>query len=315
MFQDLPLFPESASTLSDEVDRLYFYLIAVSVFFSLLITGLIVFFAVRHRRSKGEPAVQVHGSVPLELVWTLIPLALTMSMFLWGAKLFFRAARSPDEAVRFEVTGKQWMWKIQHPTGHREINDLHIPVGVPIELNMTSEDVIHSFFIPAFRVKQDVLPGRYTKMWFEATKPGIYHLFCAEYCGTKHSTMIGRVYALEPLDYERWLEGAPPPADPIAAGEQLFRALRCDTCHAAGAESRGPLLDGRFGSEVMLASGEVVAFDEEYVRRSILDPAAQVSAGYQPLMPTYRGQVSPEQIAQLTAYIRSLPAPAPEEGR
>lgn len=315
MFQDLPLFPPSASTLSDRVDHLYLFLVGMSLFFSLLISGAIVLFAVRHRRAKGVRATQIEGSVPLELVWTLIPLALVMVCFAWGARLFFEAGRSPDDALRFEVTGKQWMWKIQHPTGHREINDLHLPVGVPIELQMTSEDVIHSFYIPAFRVKQDVLPGRYTTMWFEATRPGTYHLFCAEYCGTKHAEMIGTVHALDPLEYERWLEGAPPPEDPVEAGARLFAALRCDTCHAAGAESRGPLLDGRFGSQVMLASGETVAFDAEYVRRSILEPAAQISAGYTPLMPTYRGQVSPEQIAQLTAYIRSLPAPVAEEGR
>ncbi len=315
MFQDLPLFPPSASTLSDRVDHLFLFLVGISLFFSVLISGAIVFFAIRHRRAKGIRATQIEGSVPLEMLWTLIPLGIVMISFVWGARLFFEAGRSPDEALRFEVTGKQWMWKIQHPTGHREINDLHIPVGVPIELQMTSEDVIHSFFIPAFRVKQDVLPGRYTTMWFEATQPGQYHLFCAEYCGTKHSEMIGTVFALDPLEYERWLEGAPPPEDPVEAGAQLFAALRCDTCHASGAESRGPLLDGRFGSQVMLTTGESVSFDEEYVRRSILEPAAQISAGYTPLMPTYRGQVSPEQIAQLTAYIRSLPAPTPEEGQ
>jgi cytochrome c oxidase subunit II len=241
---------------------------------------------------------------------------LVLVMFGWGAAVFFRGSRVPDDAVRFEVVGKQWMWKFQHPSGHREINDLHVPIGVRVELHMTSEDVIHSLFVPAFRVKQDVLPGRYTRMWFEATRPGAYHIFCAEYCGTKHSHMIGTLHALEPLDYELWLAGAPTPEDPVEAGALLFQSLRCDTCHAPGAEERGPRLEGAFGREVLLTTGETVLFDEEYVRRSILDPGAQIVAGYQPLMPTYRGQVTPEQISQLIAYIRSLSdtEPPAEEG-
>lgn len=307
MRQDFPLFPPSASTLSGEVDLLYFWLVGVSTFFVVLICALILVFVVKYRRSENRKATHIEGSVPLEVIWTVIPLLIVLVMFGWGTAVFFRTSRVPDDAIRFEVIGKQWMWKFQHPSGHREINDLHVPIGVPIELHMTSEDVIHDLFIPAFRVKQDVVPGRFARMWFEATVPGTYHIFCAEYCGTKHSQMIGTLYALEPQDYEQWLAGEPLPQDPVAAGAQLFESFRCDTCHDAGPRQRGPLLAGAFGREVRLANGETVLFDEEYVRRSILDPGAQISAGFEPVMPTYRGQVRPEQIAQLTAYIRSLP--------
>jgi cytochrome c oxidase subunit 2 len=217
--------------------------------------------------------------------------------------------------MQFEVTAKQWMWKIQHPTGQREINDLHIPVGVPISLRMISEDVIHSFYVPAFRVKRDVLPGRYSTEWFEATKPGEYHLFCAEYCGTKHSAMIGHVYAMEPLDYQRWLAGASANESPRDAGEKLFASLRCDTCHNATSGARGPQLAGLWGSDVPLQGGGSVKFDADYVRESLLAPNAKIVAGFQPLMPTQAGQISEEQILALIAYLETLAAPMPGKER
>jgi cytochrome c oxidase subunit 2 len=311
MWQDLPFFPESASTVSTPVDLLYFFLIAVSAFFTILIAALIVFFAVRYRRSKGGCATQIEGSLKLEVLWTLIPLGLTMIMFAWGAKLFFVQARVPSGAMEFHVTGKQWMWKVQHPSGQREINDLHIPVGVPIQMLMTSEDVIHSYFIPAFRTKQDVLPGRYSRTWFTATKTGVYDLFCAEYCGTKHSRMIGKVTVMEPLEYERWLSGAVAGETAAQGGEKLFSALRCDTCHSSQSGARGPDLAGQFGATVALKGGGRAAFDEEYVRQSILEPSARLVEGFEPLMPTYAGQVSEEQILQIVAYLKSL---TPAEG-
>jgi cytochrome c oxidase subunit 2 len=306
---NLPLFPPSASTISGEVDALYGFLIGVSVFFSALICALVIGFTVRYRRRPGVHATPIEGSLPLELLWTLVPLGIAMVIFVWGAKVYFRTVRTPSNAMQIDVTGKQWMWKLQHPTGQREINDLHVPVGVPVKLRMISEDVIHSFYVPAFRIKRDVVPGRYSTTWFEATKPGEYHLFCAEYCGTKHSQMIGRVYALDPIDYQRWLAGAAAGETPREAGEKLFTSLRCDTCHNAQSGARGPDLAGQWGAEVAIRSGGTARFDADYVRESVLNPAAKIVKGYEPLMPSYSGQVSEEQLLALVAYIESLAAP------
>jgi cytochrome c oxidase subunit 2 len=208
------------------------------------------------------------------------------------------------------VVGKRWMWKLQHPTGQREINELHVPVGRAVKLVITSEDAIHSFFVPAFRIKKDAVPGRYNVAWFRATKTGTYHLFCAEYCGTEHSKMIGKVVVLEPGEYQTWLAGGPPPESPVAAGEKLFTELNCVTCHRPDSAGRGPVLEGIFGRQVRLASGDTVVADEAYVRESIVNPAARVVAGYQPVMPTFQGLVSEEQLIALVAYIESLQVPA-----
>lgn len=304
---DLPLFPPSASTFSDEVDLLYFYLIAVSAFFSLLIGGLLIYFVVRYRRrSDDEVPEQIHGSTALEILWSTIPLVIALSMFVWGAKLYVQTLRVPPGAMRIDVTGKQWMWKLQHPTGHREINELHVPVGVPVELRMISEDVIHDFYVPAFRTKLDVLPGRYSTLWFEATATGEFHLFCAEYCGTQHSQMIGKVIVMEPEEYEQWLAGGTPSETPREAGEKLFGAMRCDTCHGPESAARGPDLAGRFGFPVPLEGGGQTIFDANYVRESLLDPGAKIVEGFQPLMPTYAGQLNEEQILSLIAYLESI---------
>jgi cytochrome c oxidase subunit II len=306
----IPLFPPSASTVSGDVDGLYFLLIGVSVFFATLIWVLIFVFIVRYRRRpEWNRAVAIEGSLTLELLWTFIPLVVALTIFVWGARLFFHMTRVPAATMRIDVTGKQWMWKLQHPTGQREINELHVPAGAPIELRMISEDVIHSFFVPAFRIKRDVVPGRYATTWFEATRPGKYHLFCAEYCGAKHSSMIGTVHVLELVDYERWLSGAIGSESPRETGEKLFSSLRCDTCHNPSSGARGPDLAGLFGSTVQLEGGGAETVDADYVRRSVLDPTAQIVRGFQPLMPTYAGQVSEEQVLALVAYIESLGAP------
>jgi cytochrome c oxidase subunit 2 len=211
------------------------------------------------------------------------------------------------------VVGKRWMWKVQHLTGQREINELHVPVGVPIKLNLTSEDVIHSFYVPAFRMKKDAVPGRYNVAWFQASKPGRYHLFCAEYCGTQHSGMIGWIHAMEPAQFQAWLSGGAAGVSLAAAGEKLFDDLACVTCHRADTRARGPLLDGLYGRPVRLASGETVTADEGYLRESILTPSAKIVAGYQPVMPTYQGLVSEESLLQLIAYLQSLKPPAAGE--
>jgi cytochrome c oxidase subunit 2 len=304
-------FPEAASTTAGSVDGLYFFLIAVSVFFGLLIAALLAVFAVKYRRrSDDERPAEIHGSLPLELAWTLIPSGIVLIIFLWSAEVFFTLHRVPKDAMQIHVVGKRWMWKIQHMTGQREISELHVPVGVPIKLTLTSEDVIHSFFVPAFRIKKDAVPGRYTTIWFQATKPGRYHLFCAEYCGTKHSGMIGWVYVMEPAMFQAWLQGGVSGGSLASAGERLFNDLACITCHRQDTGARGPALDGLFGKPVKLANGNVVTADEGYLRESIVQPSAKVVAGYQPIMPTFQGLVTEEQIVQLIAYIQTLGAAA-----
>jgi cytochrome c oxidase subunit 2 len=305
-----PFFPERASTVAGDVDALYIFLIALSVFFGLLIAGLVTVFAVRFkRRSDADRPAAIHGSLPLELAWTGIPLALVAVIFFWSADIYFRLTRVPHNAVEVKVVGKRWMWKLQHLTGQREINELHVPVGVPIKLTLTSEDVIHSFYVPAFRIKKDAVPGRYNTAWFQATQPGRYHLFCAEYCGTKHSTMIGSIVVMEPAAFQAWLAGGAQGQPLHTAGEKLFRDLACITCHRGDSGARGPDLTGLFGSTVKLAGGGTLVADETYVRESIVAPAARIVEGYQPIMPTFQGLVSEEQLLQLVAYIQSLKAP------
>jgi cytochrome c oxidase subunit 2 len=305
--RDFPLFPEQASTVAADVDALFFFLVAVSTFFGLLIATLLVVFAVRfHRRHEDQHGERLPSPLWLELTWTLIPLGIVMVIFVWSAKLFFDIHRPPRDAIDVQVVGKRWMWKIQHVTGQREINQLHVPVGVPVRLTLTSEDVIHSFFIPAFRIKKDAVPGRYNTTWFEATKPGTYHLFCAEYCGTKHSEMIGEIVVMEPAEFQAWLAGGAEGVSLADAGERLFEQLACVTCHRADSGGRGPSLEGVFGHEVRLVGGETVLADAEYIRESIVTPSARITAGYQPVMPTYKGLVSEEGLLQLIAYIESL---------
>jgi cytochrome c oxidase subunit 2 len=307
MWSDLPLFPESASTISGRVDTLYFFLVTVAGFFSVLIFGLVFYFALRYHHSEKNPrATQIHGSLGLEIFWSVIPLGLTMVMFGWGAALYLRNARTPPGSFEIYVVAKQWMWKIQHPEGAREINELHVPTGMPVRLVMTSEDVIHSFYVPAFRVKQDVMPGRYTSMWFQPTRPGKYHLFCAEYCGNQHSAMGGWVHVMEPAEYEQWLSGGSSGESMATSGQALFERLACSSCHRAEGGGRGPSLEGLLGKKIQLDNGQTALADESYIRESILNPRAKIVAGFQPLMPTFQGQVSEEQILQLLAYIKSL---------
>jgi cytochrome c oxidase subunit II len=315
MFTNLPFFPQQASAQAMQVDAIYFFMIAVTAFFSLLIGALVVVFAVKFRRKNDdEVGVAIHGSLALELLWTFIPLSIAMVMFAWGAKVFFDMYRPPAGAMEVFIVGKQWMWKAQHADGQREINELHVPIGRPVKLVMGSEDVIHSYYIPAFRVKADVIPGRYNSLWFTATKPGRYHLFCAEYCGTKHSGMIGWITAMEPTDFQAWLAGGPATASPVAAGEKLFQDLACNTCHQQGPEGRGPVLAGIFGKTIELQGGGTATVDEAYVRESIVNPQAKVVAGFQPIMPTFQGLVTEEQLLQLIAYVRSLGQQAASPG-
>lgn len=310
----IPFVPESASTVSGKVDALYFYLSGVTAFFTLLISGVLIFFVVKYRRrSLYEIPRPIAGSHKLETLWSVIPFVIAMSMFAWGAQVYFQMYRPPKNADEIYVVGKQWMWKIQHSTGQREINELHVPVGRKIKLIMTSEDTIHDFFVPAFRIKADVLPGRYTTQWFEATKPGTYHLFCAEYCGMNHSGMIGSVIVMQPTDFDNWLSGNAGQQSPAVAGQQLYQSLGCVSCHGTNGEGgRGPALAGLFGSQVFLTNGQTIKADESYVRESIENPQAKLVSGFGPIMPTFQGQVTPEQLIQLMAFIKSLRVTSPQ---
>ncbi len=310
MKPELSFLPEQASTIASKVDELYVFALAVSAFFSLLIAVVIFYFFIRYRRrAAGEVGDRAHGSMVLEVVWSIIPLVITMVLFVWGALVFIEMKTVPENATEYFATAKQWMWKFQHPEGQREINALHIPKGEIIKLTMTSEDVIHSFFVPAFRVKQDVVPGRYTTVWFEATKAGTYHLFCTEYCGSHHSRMIGSVTVMEPDDYETWLGGAGEPAPPAVLGEALFEQYICNTCHFEDGSGRGPSLVGVYGQEMRGTDGSVRLVDEDYLRESMLQPAAHVVEGYLQIMPTYQGQLSEVSLLQLISYIKSLGQP------
>jgi cytochrome c oxidase subunit 2 len=237
-----------------------------------------------------------------------------MVMFTWGASIYFNESRPPDNALDIYVVGKQWMWKLEHLGGQREINELHIPVGRAVRLTMTSEDAIHSFFVPAFRTKQDAVPGRYTTTWFTPTKAGKYHLFCAEYCGTNHSRMGGWVYVMAPRDYEAWLSGGTSGGSLAENGQKLFDELACGNCHKPDGSGRCPSLTGLFGKTVQLAGGGTVQADEGYIRESILQPQAKIVAGYGPIMPTFQGLVTEEGVTQLIEYIKSL-APPPASTR
>jgi cytochrome c oxidase subunit 2 len=311
MSMPFPLFPPSASSVSAEVDLLYLFITAVSAFFVVLVATLVVVFAIKYRRRHpDEVGADIHGSLALELTWTFIPFVIAMIMFFWGADLYFRLARPPVDSMDIFVVGKQWMWKVQHPDGMREINEMHIPTGRNIRITLGSEDVLHDYSIPAMRVKMDAVPGKLTTMWFRAEVPGTYHLFCAEYCGTQHSGMIGRVIAMEPQAYEAWLAGSTggPAVPPAQAGEKLFTDLVCITCHRQEPGARGPALHGVYGSNVELADGRTVLADDNYMRESIMIPFAKIVRGYQPIMPPFQGVITEEQLMQLLAYIKTLKA-------
>jgi cytochrome c oxidase subunit 2 len=315
MKETFPLFPHQASSIAPRVDALYFYLVAVTIVFTLLIALAILYFAVKYRRrSESELPHGVEGSLKLEIAWSVIPLLFTFTFFLWGASIFFAMNRPPPDAIEVSVVGKQWMWKFQHADGQREINELHVPIGRPVRLVMASEDVIHSFYVPAFRLKRDVLPGRVATMWFEATRKGRYHLFCAEYCGTKHSGMIGWLEVMDPVEFQDWLAGGTGGESLASAGAKLFAQHACNTCHRPDSLARGPNLERLFGQQVKLQDGRTVVADENYIRESIVMPNAKLVAGFQPIMPTFQGLISEEGLLQLVAYVKSLSEVAPSPG-
>ncbi len=305
MSKFLPLWPEQASTMAGQVDALYIYLLLVSGVMTALIFITVTVLAIKYRRVPGRKAHPIHGSLGLEIGWSVLPFFVMITFFIWGAILYFKERTPPADATEVYVVAKQWMWKVEHMEGQREINALHVPTGQNVKLIMTSQDVIHSFFIPAFRVKQDVLPGRYTTLWFKATLPGTYHLFCAEYCGTMHSGMRGDIVVMEPPDYAAWMANGP--SAPLQdTGKELFASLGCATCHRSDAQGRGPSLQRVYNQPVQLEGGRTVVADDDYVRESILNPTAKIVSGYKPVMPAFQGIVSDEQLNALVAYVKSL---------
>jgi cytochrome c oxidase subunit II len=306
MFSHLPFWPDAASTTATRVDALYIFLVMVSAIMTALIFATLVFFAVRYRKREGVKAEQIEGSKVLEITWSTIPFAVFLSFFVWGAVLFFQERTPPQDATEVYTVAKQWMWKFEHAGGQREINELHVPVGRDVKMIMTSQDVIHSFYVPVFRIKQDVLPGRYTTAWFHATKPGTYHLFCAEYCGTEHSGMIGWIVVMDPREYQAWMTTGGGNQAMMDTGAKLFSDLGCVMCHRADTPGRGPNLVGIYNKPVQLEDGRTVIADENYIRESIMEPNAKVVKGFRPIMPTLQGQISDDQLNELVAYVKSL---------
>ena len=303
----MPLWPPVASVFAGKVDLLLGGLLAMVSLLTVPVLVLLLVFAIRYR--QGSPANRQHRparNVKLEVSWAIVPFVLSLFFFVWAAKLYFDEQTPPAGALEIDVLAKQWMWKFQHAGGQREINELHVPADRPVKLKMISQDVIHSLYLPALRIKQDVLPGRYTTLWFDADKVGTYHLLCAEFCGTSHSEMGGDIVVMEPADYARWLERTPADLTLAAQGGDLFRSLGCSGCHVDSPVVHAPPLAGVFGSPVPLASGEVIVADEAYLRDSILLPKQAVVAGYEPIMPSFANRISEEQLVQLVAYLKSL---------
>ena len=316
MQSPLPTFPVQASNFAGNVDALFSFILMTTLFFAVLVTVLIIFAAFKFRRqSANEVGDDVHGNNLLEVGWTLIPTIIAIGIFAWGAAIYVNYRIAPKDTLDIYLVGKQWMWKLQQPNGRKEINELHIPVNRNVKLIMGSEDVIHNFYVPAFRVKMDVVPGRYNTMWFRPTKTGKYHFFCSQYCGTNHAVMGGWVTVMEPAEYASWLSGESGDVNPVSAGERLFTQFACNTCHIPNGTGRAPSLNGVFGGNVLLADGSTVVADETYIRESILQPKAKIVGGYQPVMPTFQGLITEEQILNLTAYIKSLQSqPVPAKG-
>jgi cytochrome c oxidase subunit II len=300
------LFPPEASTIAPQMDALIFFMVLISLIGLTIVILLVTSFSVLYHKQRHPVAVQIEGSTLLEATWTIIPLGLFLIMFVWGSLIYFRVYTPPANAMNIYIVGKQWMWKAEHPGGQHEINALHIPTGRPIQLTIISQDVFHSFSIPAFRVKREAIPGRYTSVWFQATTPGTYHLFCTQYCGTNHSAMIGEIVVLSPEDYKKWLAQSNSGASLAQNGERLFASLSCNACHNGRPDARGPSLAGVYGSKLSLAAGGTVQVDDAYLRDAILNPSQHVTQGFAPIMPTYQGQVSEDGVIALVEYIKNL---------
>ncbi len=300
------LYPPEASKIAPQMDALYFFMVLVSLIGMTIVVLLLTSFSILYSKKRHPVAVQIEGSTMLEATWTIIPLGLFLIMFVWGALIYFRVYTPPANAMNIYVVGKQWMWKAEHPGGQHEINALHIPTGRPVQLTLISQDVFHSFSIPAFRVKREAIPGRYTSVWFEATEVGTYHLFCTQYCGTNHSAMIGDIVVLSPDDYKKWLNQSTNGMSLSQNGERLFASLSCSACHNGRPDARGPSLAGVYGTKLTLTNGQTTLADEAYLREAILNPSEHVTQGFSPIMPTYQGQISEDGVISLVEYIKGL---------
>lgn len=302
-----PTSPGNASTFAGQWNWLFLVLVALSLLFALPIFTLLVTFAVRYRRGRrANRRLPRFSEVRVELLWTIIPFLIAIGIFGWAARLYVDLYQPPADAMEIDVIGKQWFWEFQHAEGRRELSELHVPLGRPIRLTLTSEDVIHSLFVPAFRIKQDAVPGRYTTIWFEATETGEFRLNCTEYCGLDHALMGGKVIVMTPADYAQWLSGGGGDASLTTTGEHLFRQYGCSGCHRVDGGGVGPSLVGIYGKQVPLADGAFATADDRYIHDSILLPNAQVAAGYSPIMPSFRGRLSEAEIFGIIAYIKSL---------
>ena len=317
----LPFFPTRASTIGGPIDHLYFAWLILAGIVSIAVALTMIGFAIRYRRGSpasrviAGPAEHARSMHHIEITWTIVPLVLFLGMFAWSAEVYYRSIRVPGNALPVYVVAKQWMWHAEHPAGEREINELHVPVDRPVELVMTSQDVIHSLSIPEFRIKQDVLPGRYTTLSFTADRPGEYRLYCTQFCGTSHSHMVGRVVVMEPVAYGEWLSAHANVPTMAARGERRYQELGCDSCHGAQAVVHAPKLEGLFGRPIPLSDGRTVLADERFIRDAVLLPNENVPAGYEANMPSYRGRISEEELLDIIEYVKSKGNATHEDGQ
>ena len=308
----LQILPESASTAAPKVDAIFWGLMAISTVMTVGLFAVITFFLIRYReKSDVDRTLSRLSPTYLEVTWTGIPILIFIGLFVWGAVVFAEASKPPPDALPIYVVGLQWYWDVRHENGRHEIGDLHVPVGQPVQLIMTSADVIHTYYVPAFRIQRDTIPGKYDVQWFTATKPGKYRIFCNQYCGTKHGEMGGFVYAMEPAEYEDWLDTQSGTGQEtvVQTGARLFRQSGCSGCHGANSSVHAPSLSGIYGHPVPLEGGEFVTADDQYLHDSILNPSSQIVAGYKPIMPSYKAQLSEQDVISLVAYIKSLSQP------
>lgn len=307
------LFPDQASKTAGQVDTLLILLIVLTGTITLAIAAVTIFFVAKYRkRAAADRTPPRAENLAVEVTWSVVPFVIFLGLFGWGAKIYFYESIDPKNAMEVHVIGKQWMWKLEHLQGKREINQLHVPLGQTVKLMMTSQDVIHSFFMPAFRIKEDVLPGRYTTQWFKATKLGTYPIYCAQYCGTNHALMTGQVVVMTPNDFAAWLKTGRDTVSVAQRGEQLFHSFACSGCHAAQAAVRAPLLEGIYGSQIPLADGRIVHADERYLRDCILIPNTQIVAGFDPVMPSFQGRISEDDLFAIITYLKSIGSSPPE---
>ena len=313
LIAQIQFFPDQASNMAGRVDLLFFCLIAITGIVALAVAAVTLFFLAKYRRhAAADRSPAKSSSLAVEITWSVIPLLIFGVLFGWGTKIYFRESVEPPGALEVHVIGKQWMWKLEHLQGKREINELHVPIGQTVKLMMTSQDVIHSFFLPDFRIKEDVLPGRYTTQWFTPKKVGTFPIFCAQYCGTNHALMIGHVVVLDPTDFTAWLRTGRETISVAQRGEQLFHSFGCSGCHSPQSAVRAPPLEGVYGSQVPLTDGRIVNADARYIRDCILLPKTEVVAGFDPVMPSFQGRLSEDELFALITYIKSIGSSQPE---